>query len=422
MAAINAASAGLVVLALFVAAIVGFEQLEMYSARQELYPALTQAAAEYHQNPLSPDLADIVRSYPDLSLSIFTATGRHVLAKGNLRVPLLTGQGVGTLDGVQIVYAVKPFPGGIVVGAVGWETRDRAIGRLTTFLAVIWFPVVLLFGVISWTSSRSTFEPLQRLSRQAEALSAENLSARLGKETGEYEEFAARLNRFLDRLERSVRREERFISDAAHELRTPLTVMRGRLETALLKQRTPEEYRKTLDELGSEIARLSGLVEVLLQSATLVQGDVPLLDLQAQAERAHARWVDRFTDRSVELVLTSAPAQARLLPREFDIVSDNLLSNALKASPPATVCELRVGSRDGHAVIEVVDQGPGIPPEQAEQVFERFARLDVGRNREEGGFGIGLSVCSRIVKGRGGRVFVAPSERGAHFVVELPAV
>jgi signal transduction histidine kinase len=196
--------------------------------------------------------------------------------------------------------------------------------------------------------------------------------------------------------------------------------MRGRLETALLKTRSPEEYRATLQELGVETERLAGLVEVLLQSATLVQGNVPGIDLQEQAERAHARWVDRFTDQGAELVLESDPAVAPLLAREFDVLVDNLLSNALKASPSGTVCLFRLSSSNGWVRIEVVDQGPGIPPERSEEIFERFARLDEGRSRIEGGFGIGLAVCRRIAEGRGGRVYLRPTATGAHFIIELP--
>ena len=417
---VNAATSGLVLLVLFVSAAIGFEELELYSAREELRPALRQAREEYRENPLQPDLAEVVSTYPDLSVAVFNKAGHLVSVRGNMKVPLVTEDGVGLIAGVPAVYQFRLVPNGTVVAVVGWETRQRAIRRFESILTALWFPMVALFGVVAWSSSRSTFVPLQRLSRQAETLSAENLSARLQPESGEYAEFAERLNRFLDRIEQSVRREERFVSDAAHELRTPLTVMRGRLETALLKTRSPEEYRATLQELGVETERLAGLVEVLLQSATLVQGNVPGIDLQEQAERAHARWVDRFTDQGAELVLESDPAVAPLLAREFDVLVDNLLSNALKASPSGTVCLFRLSSSNGWVRIEVVDQGPGIPPERSEEIFERFARLDEGRSRIEGGFGIGLAVCRRIAEGRGGRVYLRPTATGAHFIIELP--
>jgi signal transduction histidine kinase len=419
MTTVNALFAGFVLLILFVAAVVAFSELELISARQELARALKQSVEEYRKNPLSPNLAEIALSYPDLSIAVFNAEKRPVFVKGNVKVPFETETGIGEVSGIKVYLSYLSFKGGTAVAAVSWGRQQNAIRRLVGFLALLWLPAMALFGIITWRSSQSTFEPLERLASQAEALSAENLSSRLTEETGEYAQFAQRLNRFLDRLEASVKREDKFASDAAHELRTPLTVMKGRVETALLRNREPEEYRRTLKEVGAEVERLSGLVELLLQSATLVQGVVPPIDLQEQVERAHARWVDRFTDRSVELALESQPCQARILPREADVIIDNLLSNALKASPAHSRCELRLLCDEKKSWIHVTDEGNGVPPERAEAIFERFTRLDEGRNRDEGGFGIGLAVCRRIAEGRGGKIYLKPSAVGAHFVVEL---
>jgi signal transduction histidine kinase len=421
MAVVNAFFAGLVLLILFISAVLAFQGLETYSARTEIRPVLRQAVEEYHHNPLSPDLAEIVRSYPDLSIAVFNKNGHKVFGKGNLKLPLITETGVGELSGVPVFFNYRNFDDGIVVAATGWESRENAVRRLSGFLALLWVASVGLFGVVTWRSSQSTFEPLERLASQAEELSAENLSSRLSPETGEYAEFAERLNRFLERLEASVKREDKFASDAAHELRTPLTVMKGHLETALLKERGPKEYQQTLRQVSAEVERLTGLVELLLQSATLVQGTVPAIDLQDQMERAHARWVDRFADKSVQLSLESKSCDACVLPREVDIIVDNLLSNALKASPPGSTCHIRLSCADKLSRIEIQDEGKGVPPNRAEAIFERFTRLDEGRNRDEGGFGIGLAVCRRIAEGRHGRVYLAPSDCGARFVVELPS-
>src|SRR5262249_21697894 len=160
-----------------------------------------------------------------------------------------------------------------------------------------------------WVAARATFLPLERLAKEAEALSAERLSGRLSvKHSGEYRDFVLRLNRFLDRLESSVKREERFLSDAAHELRTPLTVLRGEIETALLRSRTEAEYRATLEVLGEETTRLSSLVELLLRSASPAASAPGPLDLASAAERAHARWADRFAAKGARLELRVAPA------------------------------------------------------------------------------------------------------------------
>ncbi|HWD38720.1 MAG TPA: HAMP domain-containing sensor histidine kinase [Fimbriimonas sp.] len=416
----TATTAGLLLAVLFLAAVYGFYLTEYASAEDELQPTVLAAVAEYHKNPQEPNLRTIITANTDLSIAVFDKRGYALARFGNVRVPLFLDSGRNEIAGLPVVAQVHQFSDGTVVAVAGWRTREIAVRRFATLLAVLWFPLVGIFAAIPWFASRSTFEPLERLARQAEALSAQDLSGRLQIEPGEYAGFAERLNRFLDRLEKAVRREERFVSDAAHELRTPLTVMKGRLETNLLRARNPEEYRETLREVLIETERLAGLVEMLLQSATMVQGEVPSIDLEEQCERAHARWVDMFAQHEVELELSSQSCSAKMKLREFEVIIDNLLSNALKVSPKGSHCCLAVHPEGGLSRIEVTDQGPGVPPEFRETIFERFARLDVGRSRDVGGFGIGLAVCRRIVEGRGGHVYLQPSDVGAHFVVDLP--
>jgi signal transduction histidine kinase len=419
---VTSAFAGLLLLAVFVLGGFEFYWSELHTAEDELNPAVLYASAEYKLNKLEPFLRDILEEHADLSLAVFDSDGDLIKSGGNLTVPMFTESGEQEIGGKRVVALVRSYPeyGITVVGAVGWSTRERAIRNFVLAMAVLWPSLVFLIAAITWFASRSTFEPLERLAQQAEELSTENLHARLIVEHGEYGEFAERLNRFLSRLERSVRREERFVADAAHELRTPLTVIKGRIETTLLRERSGDLYRDTLKEVLSESERLAGLVEVLLQSATLLQGEVTTVDIQEQLERAHARWVDAYEKKSVVLELESSACFAKIKPREFEAIVDNLLSNALKASPSNSTCLLRGSPSPTGAKIQVQDEGMGIPPSQAESIFERFTRLDEGRTRYVGGFGIGLSVCRRIVEGRGGSVYLEPSESGAHFVVNLP--
>jgi signal transduction histidine kinase len=420
---VTSAFAGLLLLLVFIVAGYEFYLAEMNTANDELGPAVQEAESEYRLSKLNPYLNGILEAHADLSVAVFNREGDLINRGGNLPVPLFDSSGEFDISGKPAMVMVRQVPSlGITIeAAVGWTARERAIRTFVISMAVLWPSLILMIAAITWFASRSTFEPLERLARQAEALSIENLHARLYVEAGEYGQFAERLNRFLNRLERSVRREERFVADAAHELRTPLTVMKGRLETTLLRNRNPEEYRETLKEVLSETERLAGLVEMLLQSATLLQEDVVSIDVEEQLERAHARWVDSYDKKSVTLELESAPCLAKIKPREFEAIVDNLLSNALKASPPRSTCHLKGGPSSLGSRIEVRDEGVGIPPEEAEAVFERFTRLDEGRTRYAGGFGIGLSVCRRIVEGRGGTVYLEPSTQGAHFVVNLPA-
>jgi two-component system OmpR family sensor kinase len=110
-----------------------------------------------------------------------------------------------------------------------------------------------------------------------------------------------------------------------------------------------------------------------------------------------------------------------ITPSEIGSVLDNLLANALRASPPGTACRIELTADENYARLAVHDAGPGIPLDLRERIFDRFVRGEESRNRATGGFGIGLSLCRRIVEGRGGRIWVEPTEAGARFEVELPA-
>jgi len=426
-----AGMSALLLIALFLGAIYGFNKIEYDHAQVELQTALKEAElAANKAHGLEVELSDAVRANPELSVSVFEAnTGDPISTIGNQRPPLITDESTfGDVAGVPVLlrrYAFRvnsaPATDYVAVASLSWKSRAHALEGFATFLIPLWFGLVGLIAAIAWNASRSTFEPLERLAGQAEAMSTHSLSARLDIEPGEYGDFAKRLNRFLERIEMSVRREEQFVADAAHELRTPLTVMRGTLETSLMRTRTAGEYKDSLRHVLGETERLAGLVEMLLQSASQVEGPVDPLDLESQSERAHARWVDRYAEHGVQLELSAAPSTARVKPRELEVVVDNLLSNALKVSRSGDHCQLSVESDGQRSKVHVADEGPGVPPQYAESIFERLTRLDQGRNRDKGGFGIGLAVCRRIVEGRGGNVYLAPSEKGAHFVIELPA-
>jgi two-component system, OmpR family, sensor kinase len=415
---VSAGSAGAAFLVLFGLSTVGLRKTEQQSAQSELTRALTLVVGDMREFG-KPNLAEVVASNPEIGLAVYDARGTLVLHDGLVLPPPATGEG----EANGLVFRAVKSGESTVVAAESWSKHQELLNRFTLLCAALWLPLVGIVALATWITARATFLPLVRLAREAEDLSVESLSSRLQVDvSGEYREFVLRLNRFLDKLESSLRREERFLSDAAHEMRTPLTVLRGEIETALIKERTGEEYRETLDVLHNETSRLSSLVELLLRSAAPAAQDVGCIDLAEAAERAHARWVDRFAQRDVQLDLTLTAAQANLADAEFDVLVDNLLANALHASPRSSTCGIFVEGAQDKVRLRVQDQGPGVPPSEVERIFERFARSDSGRSRSDGGFGIGLALCKRIVEAHGGRIWVEPNDpTGSNFVIELPA-
>jgi two-component system OmpR family sensor kinase len=227
----------------------------------------------------------------------------------------------------------------------------------------------------------------------------------------------------------------RFVADASHELRTPLTTIRGFAE--LYRQgaaRDPAELDRLMRRIEDQAARMGLLVEDLLLLARLDtqrpldRQPVDLLALAADAVN-DARAV--APDRRIELVLGGDDGDPSTPPvvlgddRRLRQVLANLVNNALTHTPAGRPIEVRVGAStlDGRpgAAVEVVDHGPGLAPEQAERVFERFYRADPARSPADGGSGLGLSIVAALVAVHGGTVQVdSVPGRGARFRVVLP--
>lgn len=418
---VSAGSAGLLFIILFALSTMWLRSAELVSAHNELDPAIAQMVDDLKTGPA--ELAEVVGPDPAISFSVYDPHGTLIQQDGVSPPTLETEPGLTFIRNTPVLVRAASFRGKTIVGALDWSPHQALIQRFVLICVILWPLLVGVVATATWIAAQTTFLPLERLAREAEALSVENLSGRMSAEdSGEYRDFVLRLNRFLDRLEASVRREEQFLSEAAHELRTPLTVLRGQIETVLKRQRTTEDYRGTLSILAEETGRLASLVELLLHSAAPPHKDPPV-DLAGAAERAHARWVDRYSDKGVGLDLNVEPSFAGLSESEFDVIVDNLLANSLRASDMGSMCAIGSEAKNGVVVLQVRDQGRGIPAEDSSRVFERFVRVNADESHGEGGFGIGLALCKRIVEAHGGRIWLEPNEpRGCVFNVELPRV
>lgn len=414
--------AGMILALLFVSAIALYRRFEVAEEFDSLSPTARQALQAAVHGTVQTDLDAIADAEPAVSLAVLK-DGRTIDRIGTVDVSGIAKTGRMRLDGTDITAISVSLGSYRVVAARPWLHREESANRFATMLTFLWFPLVGLIAGATWLASRATFKPLDDLRRQADAAREGGLHGRLrvaGQD--EYGAFAASLNGFLDRLAAFIHNEEQFVADAAHELRTPLTALRGRIETTLLREREPSEYRAALGVVLAEAERLSALVEALLGSATSVSTrPVGPVAIDEVAEQAHARWIDRYDASGIMLELRTRPARAVITGSEIGAVLDNLLANALRVSPPNTTCHLEVNVKAEKVRLLVKDEGPGVPTELRERIFDRFVRGEEGRNRATGGFGIGLALCRRIVEARGGRIWVEPTDRGAQFEVELPA-
>jgi signal transduction histidine kinase len=270
--------------------------------------------------------------------------------------------------------------------------------------------------------------PLRSMAAVAARVDAGDLHPRIHDTDGRAEEvrvLADAFNHMLDRLTDAFAGQRAFVADASHELRTPLTVIRGQLEVlASQPQPSAEEVRRVERLVQAEIARIGRLVDDLLLLARTEQSEflrVESIDLPSYVQEL---WdgVSLVAQRRFEL----GPVPAGTLRADPDRLAQalrNLLNNAIDhTAPERGLVRMRVQQRPGGRVRFLVeDDGPGIPAEQRERVFDRFHRTDAARDRASGGTGLGLAIVRAIVDAHGGSVSAGESpEAGACIELELP--
>jgi len=284
--------------------------------------------------------------------------------------------------------------------------------------------VVTLAGALlgSWAASRA-LRPLHEAAQAALDIAGGRLDTRL--ETDDYADLAvltSAFNRMADRLQERIEREVSFTSDVNHELRSPLTTLAASLSVLEgRRDELPERSRRALDLLGAEVRRFRRLVDDLLEISRLDAGlsdvsmaEVALGDLVTRSVAATARPVPITFDD------TSAERHVLVDKRRFERIIANLLDNAQHYAGGSTL--VTVTSDRRVARVSVEDEGPGIPPEERERIFDRFSRGSSGRRRGLGeGTGLGLAIVAEHVRMLGGRVWVEDNgARGSRFVVEVP--
>ncbi len=257
-----------------------------------------------------------------------------------------------------------------------------------------------------------TAAPLRRIASTAATVDAGDLTPRLRPEasTPELRTVVEAFNHMLDRLDLAFSRQRRFVSDASHELRTPLTAIRGQLEV-LARKETPsaEDVRRAEALSMTEIHRVERLVDDLLALAHLDEGSEPLLREVEVASLLRGLAEASFEGTEIGEL---AEGTVRVDPDLIAQVVRNLLSNAHRHAGPDGRVVLSARAEQDRLVVAVDDDGPGVPEERREQVFERFHRNQPARDRSSGGSGLGLGIARSIVELHGGHIWIEDSPLG----------
>ena len=266
--------------------------------------------------------------------------------------------------------------------------------------------LTILVALLTWFAVDRALRPIEAIRRRAEAISHSTLDERLPPtETGdEVERLTNTLNAMLDRIDRGARRQREFVSDASHELRTPLAAMRADIEISLSH---PGDWPAVATRLLDDHRRLERLTSDLL---LLARADDATASPLAERVRLDELVAGELRAVGKELAVELAPLEVTGVVPELVRLVRNLLDNADRHA--ASRVEVRLVAEDETVVLTVDDDGPGVPEDQRERVFDRFHRLDSGRARASGGTGLGLAIVRRVARGHGGDVVAGTSPLG----------
>ncbi len=371
---------------------------------------LAQVVAAGHVIAQSPEISarSVLAGFEPPGGATVTRTVHRAPVKGggSFRV---AARRVMTPNGPVVVYAAAPL-----------ETATESAHALEVGLSVAVPMLILVIAITTWWIVGRALRPVENIRREVDEISATELARRVPEPpTGdEIQRLAETMNTMLERLEDSTLRQRSFVSDAAHELRSPIASIRAETEIAASYPRAVDS-RAALERIGSTIHQMETLVEDLLVLATSdEQGRAPATNVD----------LDEIVVQQLEMARATAPVRidapvidaARIRGHRDHLrrVVANVIDNATRHARSAVIVELH--AHDGVAEIAITDDGPGVPWELRDYVFDRFARVDDARSRTRGGAGLGLAIARRVVEDHDGTIGIEDATSGTRIVIRLP--
>lgn len=370
-------------------------------------------------------LATLKKQSSSSLLSVYTPQGQVVIDQKKYVSPDMEGE-----QQVRLFLRYSGSNPGYYEVLVSTQSISEVNDTLTAFKKVLYIAIPVtasLAGLFGFLLIWRLLQPVSEISRAARAIEETDLSRRIEvKSDDELGQLSITLNQTFERLQKAFEREHQFTADASHELRTPLAIMQGEATLALNKERSQEEYRKSLEIISQETAHMSSIISKLLVLARADSGK----------ERLNAKPVDlnkllAEIASDIEVLCEEKSLHFSLELRDQIILQGdemklrelflNLLDNAIRYTPPGGRVTLSMFRKENRALIAVTDTGIGIGEEHLPHIFKRFYRVEKARVHNEGGAGLGLAICQGITELHGGTIS-ARSKLGAGstFSVSLP--
>jgi two-component system, OmpR family, sensor kinase len=340
---------------------------------------------------------------------------RYVLSDGHAVFVALTPTGV----------AEKRY---LVEFGASAESVQSVLQQLLVAFGIALPALVLVAVGGGYFLIRQAMQPVDQVIKTAEQISSHNLRAGVPvAATGdELQRLSTALNNTFRRLDEAFQHNKRFMADASHELRTPLTVVQCQLEA--VRELTAEnvQAREIVGNTLEEVQRLTRIVEELFTICRLDAGEAHEESVHFDLGSLVAVMTEQMSvladDKKIRITRTVARVDVYGDRARLKQVAVNLINNAIIYTPAGGKIHVAVYAEHEKAVLEVVDDGIGIPAEALPHVFERFYRVDKARSRAGGGAGLGLSIVRSICNAHGGTVEVESSEgKGSRFIVKLPS-
>jgi heavy metal sensor kinase len=415
-----------------------------YQLHRTLDESLVSKAIEYESSLKAEDGEITFSAQPNDLVLVYDASGTLLHRLGpdvnfaktdNLvRLALLGENSFASesLEGEQVRLYATPFTLSpdtrlaIIIGRPPTEIAQTLGTVRSAFLVSAFLAVILaIFGGLML--SNRVLYPVRRITGKAENINETNLNHRIEVHSeDELGKLASTLNGMIERLEVAFIRQRQFAADVSHELRTPLSVIQAESTLALGKERTSDDYRRSLEVVSQEVEFMSTVLGNLL---LLARGEVGreilksenvnikniLVSLSANIEvLAHDKGLEYSFELNEDLPVEGDPVKLKQL-------FTNILENAIKYTPSGGSISGSAISKDGSVVVSIADTGVGIPRKHLPFIFDRFYRVDKARSRADGGAGLGLSIAKYIAEAHSGKIEVESTMgKGSVFHVFLP--